>query len=37
MKVRQSEKAICDKCKVIKRKGQVLLIRENPKPTQRQG
>ena len=27
----------CDKCKVIKRKGRVMVICENPKHKQRQG
>ena len=31
MKVRPSVKPICDKCKVIKRKGKVMVICENPK------
>ena len=37
MKVRASVKPICDKCKVIKRKGKVMVICENPKHKQRQG
>ena len=37
MKVRASVKPICDKCKVIKRKGIVRIICENPKHIQRQG
>ena len=37
MKVRPSVKPICDKCKVIKRKGHVMVICENPKHKQRQG
>ena len=40
MKVRASVKPICDKCKVIKRKGRKGIIRiicENPKHKQRQG
>ena len=36
MKVRASVKPICDKCKVIKRKGIVRIICENPKHKQRQ-
>ena len=36
MKVRASVKPICDKCKVIKRKGIVRVICENPKHKQRQ-
>ena len=31
MKVRPSVKKICDKCKIIKRKGKVMVICENPK------
>ena len=37
MKVRPSVKKICDKCKVIKRNGKVMVICENPKHKQRQG
>ena len=37
MKVRASVKPICEKCKVIKRKGVVRVICENPKHKQRQG
>ena len=37
MKVRSSVKPICEKCKVIKRKGIVRVICENPKHKQRQG
>ncbi len=37
MKVRPSVKKMCDKCKVIKRKGKILVISENPKHKQRQG
>jgi large subunit ribosomal protein L36 len=37
MKVRPSVKKICDKCKVIHRKGIVRVICENPKHKQRQG
>ena len=37
MKVRPSVKKICTKCKVIKRKGVILVICENPKHKQRQG
>ena len=31
MKVRSSVKPICEKCKVIKRKGSIRIICENPK------
>ena len=37
MKVRPSVKPMCEKCKVIKRKGTVRVICENPKHKQRQG
>jgi large subunit ribosomal protein L36 len=37
MKVRASVKKICDKCKVIHRRGVVRVICVNPKHKQRQG
>ena len=37
MKVRASVKPICEKCKVIKRKGKVMVICENSKNKQKQG
>ena len=37
MKVRPSVKKICEKCKIIKRKGVTRVICENPKHKQRQG
>ena len=37
MKVRPSVKKMCDKCKIVKRKGIVHVICENPKNKQRQG
>ncbi|KGF06783.1 MAG: 50S ribosomal protein L36 [Ezakiella sp.] len=37
MKVRPSVKKICDKCKIIKRGGKVMVICENPKHKQVQG
>jgi len=37
MKVRSSIKRICDKCKLIKRKGVVRIICEDPRHKQRQG
>ncbi|EAK5234331.1 50S ribosomal protein L36 [Campylobacter jejuni] len=37
MKVRPSVKKMCDKCKVVCRKGVVRIICENPKHKQRQG
>ena len=37
MKVKPSVKPICEKCKVIKRTGRVMIICDNPKDKQRQG
>ncbi len=37
MKVRSSVKLVCNKCKVIRRKGIVRVICDNPKHKQRQG
>ena len=37
MKVKPSVKRICEKCKIIKRKGLVLVICENPKHKHKQG
>jgi large subunit ribosomal protein L36 len=37
MKVRASVKKICNKCKVIKRRGVIRVICANPKHKQRQG
>ncbi len=37
MKVRSSVKKMCDKCKIIKRKGVVRVICTNPRHKQRQG
>ena len=37
VKVRASVKRMCDKCKVIKRRGVVRIECENPKHKQRQG
>jgi large subunit ribosomal protein L36 len=37
VKVRPSVKRICDKCKIIKRRGVVMVICTNPKHKQRQG
>jgi len=36
MKVRASVKPICEKCKIIKRKGRLRIICENPRHKQRQ-
>jgi len=37
VKVRSSVKKICDKCKIVKRRGVLRVICENPKHKQRQG
>lgn len=38
MKVRASVKKICENCKIIRRKGRVMVIcKKNPKHKQRQG
>ena len=37
MKVKPSVNKMCDKCKIIRRNGKVLVICENPKHKQRQG
>jgi large subunit ribosomal protein L36 len=37
VKVRPSVKRICEKCKVVSRKGRVVVICENPKHKQKQG
>ena len=37
MKVRPSVKKMCDKCKIIRRHGKVLVNFENPRHKQRQG
>jgi large subunit ribosomal protein L36 len=37
MKVRASVKRICENCKVVRRKGKVLIICTNPRHKQRQG
>ena len=37
MKVRASVKRICRKCRIIRRKGRVRVICDNPKHKQRQG
>ena len=37
MKVRASVKKICSKCKIVKRKGILRVICENPKHKQKQG
>ena len=37
MKVSASVKKICPKCRIIKRKGKVMVLCENPKHKQTQG
>ncbi|MFQ5835905.1 MAG: 50S ribosomal protein L36 [bacterium] len=37
MKVRSSVRKLCKKCKIVRRKGVVRVICENPKHKQRQG
>ncbi len=37
MKVKASAKKRCNKCKVIRRRGAVIVICENPRHKQRQG
>ena len=37
MKLRPSVKKMCDKCRVIKRHGKIMVICPNPKHKQRQG
>ncbi|MBP3461610.1 MAG: 50S ribosomal protein L36 [Bacilli bacterium] len=37
MKVKPSVKKMCDKCRIIRRNGKVLVICSNPKHKQRQG
>lgn len=37
MKVKPSVKPICEKCKIIRRKGRVMVICQNPKHKQKQG
>lgn len=37
MRVKSSVKRICNKCKIVRRKGVVRVICENPKHKQRQG
>ncbi|MBI2846475.1 MAG: 50S ribosomal protein L36 [Chloroflexi bacterium] len=37
MKVRASVKKICERCKIVRRRGVVYIICQNPKHKQRQG
>lgn len=37
MKVRASVKKICDNCRLIRRRGRIMVVCLNPKHKQRQG
>nr|YP_009921877.1 ribosomal protein L36 [Neolitsea pallens]YP_010230264.1 ribosomal protein L36 [Neolitsea sericea]YP_010327737.1 ribosomal protein L36 [Machilus chuanchienensis]YP_010999696.1 ribosomal protein L36 [Neolitsea confertifolia]QUT09603.1 ribosomal protein L36 [Neolitsea aciculata]QWL20865.1 ribosomal protein L36 [Neolitsea levinei]QWL21987.1 ribosomal protein L36 [Neolitsea sp. GLQ34]QWL22984.1 ribosomal protein L36 [Neolitsea homilantha]WAB65365.1 ribosomal protein L36 [Neolitsea aurata var. len=37
MKIRASVRKICEKCRLIRRRGQIIVICSNPKHKQRQG
>ena len=37
MQIKPSVKPICPKCKIVRRKGKVYVICENPKHKQKQG
>ncbi|HIQ64285.1 MAG TPA: 50S ribosomal protein L36 [Candidatus Faecenecus gallistercoris] len=37
MKIKPSVKKICSNCKIIRRKGKLMVICSNPKHKQRQG
>lgn len=37
MKVRTSVKARCEKCKIVRRRGVVVIVCQNPKHKQKQG
>jgi len=37
MKVRASVRKICDNCRLIRRRGKVMVVCPNPKHKQRQG
>nr|QFQ49849.1 ribosomal protein L36 [Driessenia phasmolacuna] len=37
MKIRASVRKICDKCRVIRRRGRIIVICSNPRHKQRQG
>ncbi|MEB3884501.1 50S ribosomal protein L36 [Lyngbya sp. CCY1209] len=37
MKVRASVRKMCEKCRIIRRRGRVMVICSNPKHKQRQG
>nr|QFQ49429.1 ribosomal protein L36 [Phyllagathis gymnantha] len=37
MKIRASVRKICDKCRLIRRRGRLIVICSNPRHKQRQG
>nr|AIW51427.1 ribosomal protein L36 [Corallorhiza maculata var. occidentalis] len=37
MKIRSSVRKICEKCRLIRRRGQIIVICSNPRHKQRQG
>nr|YP_010046241.1 ribosomal protein L36 [Dolichandrone spathacea]QPG86454.1 ribosomal protein L36 [Dolichandrone spathacea]QUV77252.1 ribosomal protein L36 [Markhamia cauda-felina]QUV77339.1 ribosomal protein L36 [Dolichandrone spathacea] len=37
MKIRASVRKICEKCRLIRRRGRIVVICSNPKHKQRQG
>lgn len=37
MKVKPSVKRMCEKCKIVRRRGRVVVICSNPRHKQRQG
>nr|YP_009896476.1 ribosomal protein L36 [Heliophila amplexicaulis]YP_009896823.1 ribosomal protein L36 [Heliophila longifolia]YP_009897164.1 ribosomal protein L36 [Heliophila pusilla]YP_010296281.1 ribosomal protein L36 [Angelonia angustifolia]YP_010917823.1 ribosomal protein L36 [Acronychia laevis]QWT70255.1 ribosomal protein L36 [Heliophila africana]QWT70424.1 ribosomal protein L36 [Heliophila arenaria]QWT70507.1 ribosomal protein L36 [Heliophila biseriata]QWT70590.1 ribosomal protein L36 [Heliophila co len=37
MKIRASVRKICEKCRLIRRKGRIIVICSNPRHKQRQG
>nr|YP_010690875.1 ribosomal protein L36 [Tinantia pringlei]WBU14755.1 ribosomal protein L36 [Tinantia pringlei] len=37
MKIRASVRQICEKCRLIRRRGRILVICSNPRHKQRQG
>nr|YP_009434902.1 ribosomal protein L36 [Lobelia hartlaubii]YP_009437147.1 ribosomal protein L36 [Lobelia baumannii]ATG24808.1 ribosomal protein L36 [Lobelia hartlaubii]ATG27522.1 ribosomal protein L36 [Lobelia baumannii] len=37
MKIRASVRKICEKCRLIRRQGQIIVICSNPRHKQRQG
>ncbi|KAG9460153.1 hypothetical protein H6P81_chloro000087 (chloroplast) [Aristolochia fimbriata] len=37
MKIRASVRKICEKCRLIRRRGRIILICSNPRHKQRQG